>query len=49
MGVPGVKAALDFVGLNGGAVRSPLTPLGAAELTQVAELLRAAELSLAAV
>jgi 4-hydroxy-2-oxoglutarate aldolase len=49
MGVPGVKAALDFVGLNGGPVRSPLTPLGAAELTQVAELLRAAELSLAAV
>jgi 4-hydroxy-2-oxoglutarate aldolase len=48
MGVPGVKAALDRVGLVGGAVRAPLAPLGAGELAQVTELLRVAELSLAA-
>ena len=48
MGVPGVKAALDRVGLVGGPLRSPLAALGAAELAQVGELLRAAELSLAA-
>lgn len=48
LGVPGVKAALDRVGLRGGPVRSPLLPLGGAELAQVTELLRVAELSLAA-
>jgi dihydrodipicolinate synthase/N-acetylneuraminate lyase len=48
MGVAGVKAALDRVGLVGGPVRPPLTPLGAAVLAQVTELLRVAELSLAA-
>jgi dihydrodipicolinate synthase/N-acetylneuraminate lyase len=48
MGVPGVKAALDHIGLHGGAVRSPLQPLGAAEISEVAQLLRAAEQSLAA-
>jgi 4-hydroxy-2-oxoglutarate aldolase len=48
MGVPGVKAALDRIGLSGGPVRSPLLGLGASELAQVADLLRAAELSLAA-
>jgi 4-hydroxy-2-oxoglutarate aldolase len=48
MGVAGVKAALDRVGLVGGPVRLPLSPLGAAELAQVTELLRVAELSLAA-
>ena len=48
MGVAGVKAALDRVGLYGGPVRSPLTPLGAGELAQVTELLRVAELSFAA-
>jgi 4-hydroxy-2-oxoglutarate aldolase len=48
MGVAGVKAALDRVGLVGGPVRSPLQPLSEAELTQVTELLRMAELSLAA-
>ncbi|HKW49149.1 MAG TPA: dihydrodipicolinate synthase family protein, partial [Gemmatimonadaceae bacterium] len=48
MGVAGVKAALDRVGLVGGPVRPPLTPLGAAGLADVKELLRAAELSLAA-
>lgn len=48
LGVPGVKAALDRVGLVGGSVRSPLQPLGPAELGQVTEALRMAELSLAA-
>ena len=48
MGVAGVKAALDRVGLVGGPVRSPLLPLSAAELGQLAELLRVAELPLAA-
>lgn len=48
MGIAGVKAALDRVGLVGGPVRSPLTPLGAAGLAEVTELLRVAELSLAA-
>jgi 4-hydroxy-2-oxoglutarate aldolase len=48
MGVAGVKAALDRIGLHGGAVRAPLVSLSAAELAQVTELLRSAELSLAA-
>lgn len=48
MGVPGVKAAMDHVGLRGGPVRPPLLPLGSAETAEVAQLLRAAELSLAA-
>jgi dihydrodipicolinate synthase/N-acetylneuraminate lyase len=48
MGVAGVKAALDQIGLRGGAVRSPLVPVGAAEATEIAQLLRAAEQSLAA-
>ena len=48
MGVAGVKAALDRVGLAGGPVREPLAPLSVGELAQVTELLRVAELSLAA-
>ena len=48
MGVSGVKAALDRVGLRGGPVRPPLLALGNAELADVTELLRVAELSLAA-
>jgi len=48
MGVAGVKAALDRVGLAGGPVRAPLAPLSVGELAQVTELLRVAELSLAA-
>jgi 4-hydroxy-2-oxoglutarate aldolase len=48
MGVAGVKAALDHIGLRGGRVRSPLQPLGEAETAEVAQLLRAAEQSLAA-
>ena len=44
LGVPGVKAALDAVGLKGGALRSPLMGLGAAERGEVAGLIKAAEL-----
>ncbi len=39
MGVPGVKAALDAVGLSGGAVRAPLLPLGVSQLRVVAGLM----------
>lgn len=42
MGVAGVKAAMDAVGLRGGAVRSPLQPLPAADRAQVQALLRRA-------
>lgn len=48
LGVAGVKAALDFVGLTGGPVRAPLRPLRGAALDRVAEHLRAAGLSRAA-
>jgi dihydrodipicolinate synthase/N-acetylneuraminate lyase len=41
-GVPGVKAALDVIGLAGGRVRSPLRPLDAADYRRVAELVEAA-------
>jgi 4-hydroxy-2-oxoglutarate aldolase len=47
LGVAGVKAALDRVGLAGGRVRSPLIPLSVAEVAHITELLRVAELSLA--
>lgn len=40
MGVPGVKAALERIGLCGGPMRLPLQPLGDRELTAVDELLR---------
>lgn len=43
MGVAGVKAALDSVGLTGGVPRSPLLPLDAMRMAQVRELLLAAE------
>ncbi|HEX6533410.1 MAG TPA: dihydrodipicolinate synthase family protein [Gemmatimonadaceae bacterium] len=39
MGVPGVKAALDAVGLHGGAPRPPLLPLPAAQRERVAALI----------
>lgn len=48
MGVAGVKAAMDVVGLRGGPPRSPLLPLGRAEMERVRQLLRDAELSVAA-
>lgn len=48
LGVPGVKAALDRIGLRGGPVRAPLMPLAGEDVARIAELLRQAELSLAA-
>lgn len=45
MGVAGVKAALDRVGLRGGPVRAPLLPLDEAATSRVAELLEAAEVA----
>lgn len=40
MGVPGVKVAMQTVGLHGGPVRLPLLDLSASDTTMVAELLR---------
>ena len=48
LGVAGVKAALDLVGLTGGRVRAPLLPLRGPARERVAELLHAAGLSRAA-
>jgi 4-hydroxy-2-oxoglutarate aldolase len=48
LGVPGVKAALDQIGLVGGAPRPPLLALRGSERERVAALLSAAELSAAA-
>ena len=44
LGVPGVKAAMDYVGLVGGPVRSPLTTLAGEQLGNVAHLMQSAEL-----
>jgi 4-hydroxy-2-oxoglutarate aldolase len=41
-GVPGVKAALDFLGLAGGPSRSPLQALGPAERAMVEDAMKAA-------
>jgi 4-hydroxy-2-oxoglutarate aldolase len=43
LGIPGVKAAMDQVGLCGGPVRSPLLPLRSDQYRMVDELLRTAE------
>ncbi len=40
LGVAGVKAAMDRVGMCGGPVRSPLTPLGEDQIAVVESLLR---------
>ena len=48
MGIPAVKAALDAVGLAGGVPRSPLRPLSAADAARVRQLLKDAELAVAA-
>jgi 4-hydroxy-2-oxoglutarate aldolase len=45
MGVPGVKAALDQVGLTGGPVRLPLLPLESRERPELAMLLRDASVA----
>jgi 4-hydroxy-2-oxoglutarate aldolase len=47
LGVAGVKAAMDHVGLIGGPVRSPLLPLDEDRIAIVAEVLRSAELATA--
>jgi 4-hydroxy-2-oxoglutarate aldolase len=44
LGVPGVKAAMDQVGLGGGPVRAPLTVLNEEQLAAVAQLMQSAEL-----
>jgi 4-hydroxy-2-oxoglutarate aldolase len=43
LGVPGVKAALDFVGMRGGAPRLPLLPIAETDQRRVRDLLREAE------
>ena len=48
LGVPGVKAAMDLVGLEGGPVRPPLVPLDARQRARVADLLATAGLKAAA-
>jgi 4-hydroxy-tetrahydrodipicolinate synthase len=48
LGPAGVKAALDCVGLVGGLARSPLPPLAREEQDRVRQLLRDAELPVAA-
>jgi len=47
MGVAGVKAAMDRVGLNGGRVRAPLVPLGIEDDARVDALLRDARVTAA--
>ena len=41
-GVPGLKAAMDLVGLYGGPVRSPLRPVDESAITELGRLLRSA-------
>ena len=48
LGVPGVKAAMDLVGLPGGPVRPPLLPLDARQRSRVVDLLAGAGLKAAA-
>lgn len=48
MGVPGVKAAMDEIGLKGGPLRSPLVALGPTERAEVAGMIKAAQLQAAA-
>ena len=43
LGIAGIKAALDRIGMRGGPVRSPLMPLSATAIAEVAELLATAE------
>jgi len=47
MGVAGVKAAMDRVGLRGGRVRAPLLPLGADDEARIDALLRDARVTAA--
>lgn len=43
LGVPGVKAAMDLVGMKGGAPRPPLLPIADSDQRRVRDLLREAE------
>lgn len=49
MGVPGIKAAMDMLGMRGGAPRPPLLPVGEARRDEVRGVLAAAGLLPAAV
>jgi 4-hydroxy-2-oxoglutarate aldolase len=40
MGVPGVKAAMDRIGLRGGPVRLPLLPVSNGDTAQLEDLLK---------
>jgi 4-hydroxy-2-oxoglutarate aldolase len=44
MGIPGVKAGMELVGLYGGAPRLPLLPLPDKERTALRDILTAAQL-----
>ncbi|MEQ1856812.1 MAG: dihydrodipicolinate synthase family protein [Longimicrobiales bacterium] len=44
MGIPGVKAALDVLGLHGGAPRPPLSPASAERVEAIRRILGTAEL-----
>jgi 4-hydroxy-2-oxoglutarate aldolase len=44
MGVPGVKAALDLLGLHGGEPRAPLEPASDARIEEIRGILEAANL-----
>jgi len=43
-GIPGLKAALDLVGLYGGPVRSPLLPLDAQQRHELERILKEAKI-----
>ena len=45
-GIPGLKVALDMVGLNGGLPRPPLQPLSERDANQVCHILRETELDI---
>ena len=47
LGSPGIKAAMDAVGLPGGPVRAPLQPVDAKQRTRIAELVAAAGIAAA--
>ena len=48
-GIPGLKVALDVVGLRGGLPRLPIQPLGETDANEVRRVLRAAHLGAVAV
>ena len=45
LGPPGIKAAMDVVGLAGGSVRAPLQDLSSREKARIAQMLRDADLA----